>query len=131
LFRRTPMDVTSLLPILAIGTLGAVIVFALISRYRTRQRKNDPNAPQSSLARDRPDPNFQPDATVTRKDIYPDAQTPLQQDTGSQQDTGLQQNTGPQPAAQPVQAQQPLRPASPARHPDGQHGFDDRGSKTS
>lgn len=102
------MNVDLLLPILTFVTLGAVIVFALYSKYRTRERKHDPNDPGSSLARETPDPNFMPDATVTRKDIYPDAQTtPAQNPTGQA----------------PVDA---LGPRSTARHPDGQHGFDDR-----
>ncbi len=65
------MNVDILLPVLTFGTIGAVIVFAIISQQRTNKRLHDPNAPHSSLARRTPDPNFQPDATETRKDIFP------------------------------------------------------------
>lgn len=66
------MTIDVLLPFLTFGTMGAVIVFALISQQRTLNRLHDPNAPHSSLARRNPDPDFTPDARETRKDIYPD-----------------------------------------------------------
>lgn len=66
------MSLDILLPILTFGTMGAVIVFALISQQRTLNRLHNPNAPKSSLARRTPDPAFQPDAQATRKDIYTD-----------------------------------------------------------
>lgn len=43
--------------ILAGITLLAVIAFALISKYRTDQRRADPDAPKSALAKDGPGPN--------------------------------------------------------------------------
>jgi hypothetical protein len=64
------MNADLLIPILSFGTIGAVIVFALVSQQRTLNRLHDPNSPQSSLARDRPDPAFKPDARETRQDIY-------------------------------------------------------------
>lgn len=67
---------SGLLPILSLFTLGAVIVFALYSKYRTKERKADPNDPGSSLARETPDPNFMPDPKVTRKDLHPDENSP-------------------------------------------------------
>jgi len=42
----------AVVPILAFGTLLAIVIFALVSRHRTLQRKHDPNAPISTLARD-------------------------------------------------------------------------------
>jgi len=70
------MNIDILLPILTFGTMGAVIVFALISQQRTLNRLHDPNAPHSSLARRNPDPKFRPDAHETRKDIYSDRSDP-------------------------------------------------------
>lgn len=42
------------LPRLALGTLFAVILFALISKFRTEKSLDDPNAAKSSLAKDGP-----------------------------------------------------------------------------
>ena len=66
------MTIDILMPLLTFGTMGAVIVFALISQERTVKRLHDRNSPHSSLARTTPDPNFLPDAQETRKDIFPD-----------------------------------------------------------
>jgi hypothetical protein len=41
-----------IVPLLSIGTLLAVALFALISRERTKDRLRDPNAPISTLAKD-------------------------------------------------------------------------------
>lgn len=41
-----------LVPLLALFTFLAVIVLALISKERTKDRKRDPNAPTSTLAKD-------------------------------------------------------------------------------
>ncbi len=41
--------------LLAIITLGAVVVFAIISARKARQRKNNPEAPGSTLAAGTPD----------------------------------------------------------------------------
>ena len=41
-----------LVPLLALATLLAVAVFALISKARTKDRMRDPNAPVSTLAKD-------------------------------------------------------------------------------
>lgn len=49
------MDNSMLIPILSLGTISAVLVFALWSRERTLKRKNDENAPKSRLASDAPD----------------------------------------------------------------------------
>jgi len=48
------MDVTSLIVILALMTLGGVSVYALIEKNRTEKRKADPDAPKSTLAADAP-----------------------------------------------------------------------------
>lgn len=44
--------IEGLVPLLGIGTLLAIAVFALINRERTKDRMRDPNAPVSTLARD-------------------------------------------------------------------------------
>ena len=54
-----------LLAILALTTMGLAIVFAVWSKRRTEKKLDDDNASTSSLARDRPDPNFVPDESVT------------------------------------------------------------------
>ncbi len=41
-----------IVPLLGLGTLLAVAVFALISKERTEARRHDPNAPISTLAKD-------------------------------------------------------------------------------
>lgn len=46
------MDYGWFLALLALLTLGIVIVFALRSKRQTNKRERDPNAPKSSLARD-------------------------------------------------------------------------------
>ena len=38
-------------------TVGAVLVFAWVSKRRTEERLEDPEAPKSSLAKDGPGPN--------------------------------------------------------------------------
>lgn len=40
---------------LAFGTISAVLVFALVSKYRTEKRMEDDTAPKSTLAADAPD----------------------------------------------------------------------------
>lgn len=52
---ETTLDVTVLLPALALITLTSVCVIALWSKRVTEARKNDPNAPKSALAADGPD----------------------------------------------------------------------------
>ena len=49
------MDVTLLIAALAIATLVAVMIFAIVSKQRTEARKRDENAPKSTLAADGPD----------------------------------------------------------------------------
>ena len=49
------MDTSIFLPVLSVGTMFAVIVFALVSKERTERRRKDPNAPKSSLAEDAPE----------------------------------------------------------------------------
>ncbi len=46
------MDFSSLIPLLSLITLLAVAVFALWSKGRTEERRHDPNAPISTLAKD-------------------------------------------------------------------------------
>jgi len=41
-------------PVLAFGTIGAIIVFARMSRIKTERRRHS-NAPKSTLAADSPD----------------------------------------------------------------------------
>lgn len=49
------MDIPFLIPaLLSILTIGAVIGIGAWSKRQTEQRKNDPNAPKSSLAADGP-----------------------------------------------------------------------------
>jgi H+/Cl- antiporter ClcA len=48
------MDFTFIVPLLALITLLAVCVFALVSKKKTEDRRHDPNAPKSSLAKDSP-----------------------------------------------------------------------------
>jgi hypothetical protein len=49
------MDLSFIVPLLALFTLLAVAVFALVSKSRVEQRRHDPNAPKSTLAKDGPD----------------------------------------------------------------------------
>ena len=49
------MDSLWIIPILAMVTLLAVAIFALVSKWRVEQRREDPNAPKSRLAKDAPD----------------------------------------------------------------------------
>ena len=49
------MDLSFLVPVLALVTLLAVAVFALMSKSRVEKRRHDPNAPKSTLAKDAPD----------------------------------------------------------------------------
>lgn len=48
------MDTTMLIPLLSLVTLLAVCVFALVSKARVEERRADPNAPKSTLAKDGP-----------------------------------------------------------------------------
>lgn len=48
------MDYSALVPILALGTLLAVCIFALVSKARVEERRHDPYAPKSTLAKDGP-----------------------------------------------------------------------------
>ena len=57
--------VVDLLIILALATFGMVIAFAIWSKVRTEKKLNHDDSSKSSLARDTPDPNFQPDPAVT------------------------------------------------------------------
>jgi len=49
------MDLSFLVPLLALITLLAVAVFALVSKSRVEKRRHDPTAPKSTLAEDSPD----------------------------------------------------------------------------
>lgn len=42
------------IPLLALFSLGAFLVFAVVGKRKTEQRRNDPNAPKSTLAEDAP-----------------------------------------------------------------------------
>jgi H+/Cl- antiporter ClcA len=48
------MDYGFIVPLLALLTLLAVCIFALVSKVRTEARRHDPTAPKSSLAKDSP-----------------------------------------------------------------------------
>jgi hypothetical protein len=49
------MDIPFLFPaLLSLGTIGAVVAFAVWSRRSTVERMEDPKAPKSSLAKDGP-----------------------------------------------------------------------------
>lgn len=48
------MDSSTLIMVLSFGTLGVVILLALISKWRTEARRHDPSAPKSTLAKDGP-----------------------------------------------------------------------------
>ena len=54
------MTVSYFLPILALITLLAVAVGALVSRKKTIERKEDPSVPKSSLAEDAPSDRVAP-----------------------------------------------------------------------
>lgn len=49
-----PMDYAWLIPFLSLFTLLAVAVFALVNKAATEERRHDPNAPKSTLAKDGP-----------------------------------------------------------------------------
>ncbi len=48
------MDLIWLLPLLALGTISAVLIFALVSKEKVEARRADPNARKSTLAADAP-----------------------------------------------------------------------------
>jgi len=48
------MDFSWIVPILALGTLLAVGVFALVSKVKIEERMDDPTIPKSTLAKDGP-----------------------------------------------------------------------------
>lgn len=48
------MDIGYLIGILALGTIGAVLVFSIWSKWRTEQKLDDDNAEKSRLAKDAP-----------------------------------------------------------------------------
>jgi hypothetical protein len=47
------MEITNLVVILALGTMLALIVFALVSKHKADARRQDPDAPKSTLAADK------------------------------------------------------------------------------
>ncbi|WP_300586051.1 hypothetical protein [Marivita sp.] len=48
------MTAEFIVPLLALMTMLAAIIFALVSKHRTEQKLDDPNAPKSTLAKDAP-----------------------------------------------------------------------------
>lgn len=48
------MDLTFLLVTLALGTMLAVVLFALLSKKNVEYRRNDPDSKRSTLAKDGP-----------------------------------------------------------------------------
>lgn len=51
---------TSIVPVLALITLGLVCVWGYISAVRSYNKARDPDAPKSSLAADTPRPDLLP-----------------------------------------------------------------------
>ncbi len=51
------MEFNFIVPLLALLTMLAGIVFAIWSKEKTEERRKDPNAPKSSLAVDGPTPD--------------------------------------------------------------------------
>jgi len=49
------MDFFWLIPFLSLVTLLALAIFALVSKERVERRREDPDAPKSTLAKDAPD----------------------------------------------------------------------------
>jgi hypothetical protein len=48
------MELSYLIVVLFLATMSAVLIFALVSKYKTEQRLKDDNAPKSTLAKDGP-----------------------------------------------------------------------------
>lgn len=67
------MDYSWLVPFLALFTLLAVAVFALVSKERTDARRRDPKAPKSTLAKDGPQGGV---AALTPPDEQPHSKPP-------------------------------------------------------
>ncbi|MEY8840246.1 hypothetical protein AB9K41_14575 [Cribrihabitans sp. XS_ASV171] len=51
------MDTSTLVIVLFVITAGAVLIWAVMSKRRTEERRHDETAPKSSLAKDGPGPN--------------------------------------------------------------------------
>lgn len=49
------METFPLIALLSLGTMAAVLVFALVSRAKVKRRMEDDSAPKSTLAADAPD----------------------------------------------------------------------------
>lgn len=47
------MDLTYLVVILALGTMLAFLIFALLGKHKTEARRRKPDAPKSTLAADK------------------------------------------------------------------------------
>ena len=86
------MDYSWIVPLLALVTMLAVLIFALASKARIEERRHDPNAPKSTLAKDGPqggvaflvplaervahdqgrgDPRFDKQASPNKPDVQP------------------------------------------------------------
>lgn len=48
------MDYAWIVPLLSLITMLAVLVFAMVSKAKIEERRHDPNAPKSTLAKDGP-----------------------------------------------------------------------------
>ncbi|SHG78884.1 hypothetical protein [Marivita hallyeonensis] len=48
------MEITQLIVVLFLGTISAVLIFALVSKWRVEKRMADDSAPKSTLAADAP-----------------------------------------------------------------------------
>ncbi|MFN3724052.1 MAG: hypothetical protein ACK4VZ_13500 [Paracoccaceae bacterium] len=44
----------ALIPFLSLLTMLAILIFAMVSKARVEERRHDPNAPKSTLAKDGP-----------------------------------------------------------------------------
>jgi hypothetical protein len=70
--RNAQMTYGWIIPVLALVTLGLIVVFAITSKAKTDDRKDDPRAPKSSLAKDGP----QGGVAMLTPDALPDGQVP-------------------------------------------------------
>jgi hypothetical protein len=58
--KESTMDFPSIVPVLALITLAAVLIFALRSKKKIDERKADPSVPKSTLAADAPNHSRNP-----------------------------------------------------------------------
>jgi hypothetical protein len=96
------MDGSFLLPALAFATLGIVLVLAIISKRKTDARRDDPNAPKSTLASDAPNEHG-----------------PSSSQTSDRQSASGETASRPvEPKPNPPQPSAPQQPRAQHTHPD-------------